>query len=187
MKNNNVVAIIGVKKDSKRLFKKNLRILGKYPLFWQSIKCFTKFLDSQNIYVATNSMYVKKFCNKKKINVIWRGPNKSYHEEQLFDVLKYAYSTLNFKPKYILSVLANSPFHTDKNILDLINLIKTDKYNEVRSFDKNGNETGLFAFKSKVLDTQFQISSHLGMICANAKEIHYLKELDGLKKKLKIT
>jgi hypothetical protein len=84
-------------------------------------------------------------------------------------------------------VLANSPFHTDKNILDLINLIKTDKYNEVRSFDKNGNETGLFAFKSKVLDTQFQISSHLGMICANAKEIHYLKELDGLKKKLKIT
>jgi hypothetical protein len=25
------------------------------------------------------------------------------------------------------------------------------------------------------------------MICANAKEIHYLKELDGLKKKLKIT
>jgi hypothetical protein len=56
----------------------------------------------------------------------------------------------------------------------------------VRSFDNHGNETGLFAFKSKVFDTQFQISSHLGMISANAKEIHYLKELNDLKKKLKL-
>jgi len=183
MKNNKIVAIIAVKKNSKRMRNKNLRILGKYPLFWRSIKCFTKLLNSQSIYVATNSMYVKKFCNKKKINVIWRGPNKSDHEEQLFDILKYAYSTLNFKPKYILSVLSNSPFHTSKNILDLINLIKTDKYDEVRSFDKHGNETGLFAFKSNVLDTKFQISSHLGMIYAEAKEIHYLKEFNELKKK----
>ena len=127
-------------------------------------------------------MLVKNFCKRRKINTIWRGPNKSDHEEQLFDVIKYVYSTLSFKPKYILSVLANSPFHTKKNILDLINMIKSDKYDEIRSFAKNGSETGLFAFKSKVLDSQFQISSHLGMISAEAKELHYLSEFKQLKK-----
>jgi CMP-N-acetylneuraminic acid synthetase len=176
------IAIIAIKKNSKRLNKKNLKILKKYPLFWHSIKCFFKVLSSKNIYIATNSLEVKNFCKKKKANIIWRGPNKSYDEEQLFDIIKYSYSTLNFKPKYILSVLANAPFHTKENIIDLITLIKTNKHDEIRSFDKNGNETGLFAFKSKVLDNQFQISSHLGMISAEAKEIHYLKEFNELKK-----
>lgn len=180
--NKKIIAIIAIKKNSKRLYKKNLKILKKYPLFWYSIKCFLKVINSKNIYVSTNSLKVKKFCQKKKINIIWRGPNKSYDEEQLFDVIKYSYSTLNFKPKYILSVLANAPFHTKENIIDLINLIKTNKYDEIRSFDKNGNETGLFAFKSNVLDSKFQISSHLGMISAEAKEIHYLKEFNQLKK-----
>jgi len=176
-----IIAIIAVKKNSIRLKNKNLLLINKQPLFWHSIKCFYDVLKTQDIYIATDSQKILAFCKKKKINVIWRGPNKTIDEEQLFEVLKYSYGTLKFKTKYVLSVLANSPFHTKQNVENLIKQIKKDKFDEVRSFDKHGQETGLFAFKSKIFHTRYEISNHIGAIPASAKEIHYKKEFLKLK------
>ena len=81
-------------------------------------------------------MHVKKFCNKKKINVIWRGPNKSYHEEQLFDVLKYAYSTLNFKPKYSIEHAINEIIMSFKKKL-IRESFDNDNFFNIRTLKKN--------------------------------------------------
>lgn len=181
--NKNLIAIIAIKKNSKRFPKKNLKIINKEPLFWHSVKPFLSILKPNDIYITTNSHDIKNFCLKKKLNIIWRGPNKSSDEEQLFDVIKFAYSTLNFTSNYVVSVLANSPFHSEKNLKDLKKQILTAKFDEVRSFDQDGNETGLFGFKSKIFLERYEISNHLGCIKGDAKEIHYKKEFQEIKKK----
>ena len=181
----NLIAIIAVKKNSIRFPKKNLQMINKEPLFWHSIKPFLSILKPKDIYIATDSEAIKNFCKKKKINIIWRGPNKNEDEEQLFEVIKYAYSALNFSSKYVLSVLANAPFHSIKNIKELKKQIITAKFDEVRSFDNGGNETGLFGFKSKIFSKRYEISNHLGCIKGDAKEIHYKKEFNQIKNNLK--
>ena len=84
----NLIAIIAVKKNSIRFPKKNLQMINKEPLFWHSIKPFLSILKPKDIYIATDSEAIKNFCKKKKINIIWRGPNKNEDEEQLFEVIK---------------------------------------------------------------------------------------------------
>lgn len=179
----NLIAIIAIKKNSKRFARKNLQIINKEPLFWHSIKPFLSVLKPKDIYIATDSQLIKSFCLKKRLNIIWRGPNKNIDEEQWFEVIKFAYSTLNFSSNYVISVLANSPFHSKKNLKDLKKQILTSKFDEVRSFDNNGNETGLFGFKSEIFSKRYEISNHLGSIKGDAKEIHYRKEFQIIKKK----
>ncbi len=55
-----------------------------------------------------------------------------------------------------------------------------DKHNfkEVRSFDKNGVENGLFLFKEDVILNNHNISTYLGCIINDGKEIHYKEELE---------
>ena len=181
--NKNLIAIIAIKKNSKRFPRKNLQLINKEPLFCHSIKPFLAILKPKDIYIATDSQWIKSFCLKKKLNVIWRGPNKNEDEEQWFEVIKFAYSSLNFSSNYVLSVLANSPFHSKKNLRDLKKQTLTSKFDEVRSFDKNGKETGLFGFKSKIFSKRYEISNHLGSIIGEAEEIHYKKEFKKIKKK----
>ena len=185
--NKNLIAIIAIKKNSKRFQKKNLQLINKEPLFWHSVKPFLTILKPKDIYIATDSQLIKKFCLKKKLNIIWRGPNKNKDEEPLFEVIKFAYSSLNFSSNFVLSVLANSPFHSKKNLRDLKKQTLSSKFDEVRSFDKNGKETGLFGFNSKMFSKKYEISSNLGSINGDAEEIHYKKEFQKIKKKFSIS
>ena len=187
MKPNNasIVAIIPVKGNSLRFPKKNLKILDGEPLFWHGIKCIINCKAIKDVFIATDSLQVKKYCLKRNVNIIWRGPNKKDHEEQFFDILKYAYGTLNKSYEYVISVLANSPEHKTEQVDEAIKMIKTNKFQEVRSYSEKGEETGLFAFRSFIFQNRFEISNHLGAIKSNSKEIHFKKEFQQLKKRFK--
>ena len=63
----NLIAIIAIKKNSKRFARKNLQIINKEPLFWHSIKPFLSVLKPKDIYIATDSQLIKSFCLKKNI------------------------------------------------------------------------------------------------------------------------
>lgn len=180
-----VVAIIAVKKKSRRLKNKNILLIDKKPLFFHTIKpaINSKLID--NVFVSTNSVTVQAFCESFKINTIWRGPNKSRTNEPLFDVLKYSYSTLNKSYKYLVTILANAPGHTTKEINDAIKLIKKKKLSEVRAFNAKGEETGLLVFEIKEFMKKSQISSYVGMIKSSAIEIHTQKDFNYYKQKLK--
>ncbi len=180
-----IVAIIPVKKNSIRFPKKNLKILNGKPLFWHSITCIINSTNIDKVYVATDSQDVKKYCIKKGVKIIWRGPNKSDNEEQFFDVVKYAYATLDKSYDYVISVLANSPQHNVKKVDEAIKMITTNKFQEIRSYNNKGEETGLFAFRSDIFKRRFEISNHLGAIKSNSNEIHYKKEFEKLKKILR--
>ena len=180
-----IVAIIAVKKKSKRLKNKNILKIKKKPLFFYAIQPLIKSKLINEIYVSTNSKIVEKYCNIFKIKTIWRGPNKSKTNEPLLDVLKYSYSTLNKSYKYLITILANAPGHTIKEIEKAIKLIKKKKLSEVRSFNSKGEETGLLVFNINELLKKNQISSYIGMIKSSAHEIHSKKDFYQFKKSLK--
>lgn len=181
----NVVAIIAVKKNSRRLKNKNILLINKKPLFFYTIKPLINSKLIDRIFVATNSKIVETYCKNFKINTIWRGPNKSKTNEPLLDVLKYSYSTLDKSYKYLVTILANAPGHTTKEINNAIKLIEKKKLSEVRSFDSRGQETGLLVFNIKELMKKNQISSYVGMIKSSAVEIHYKKDFQQFKKKIR--
>lgn len=180
-----VVAIIAVKKNSKRLKNKNILNIKKKPLFFYTIQPLIKSKLINELYVSTNSRIVENYCKIFKIKTIWRGPNKSKTNEPLLDVLKYSYSTLKKSYKYLITILANAPGHTSKQIEKAIKLIRTNKFSEVRSFNSKGQETGLLVFNIKELLKKNQISSYIGMIKSSAIEIHYKKDFYKFKKSLK--
>lgn len=182
---NDVVAIVAVKKNSKRLKNKNILKIKKKPLFYHTIRPLIKSKLINEIYISTNSKIVEHYCNILKIKTIWRGPNKSKTNEPLLDVLKYSYSTLNKSYKYLITILANAPGHTIKEIEKAVKLIKKNKLSEVRSFNSRGQETGLLVFNINELLKKNQISSYVGMIKSSATEIHSKKDFYKFKKNFK--
>lgn len=170
------VAIIAVKKNSKRLRNKNLLKFKNKPLFLISISPLLKLKHMMDIFISTNSKEVKLICEKENIPIIWRGPNKSGSNEPLLDILKYSYSSLNNKYKYLITILANSPGHKKNQIIKSMKLIEKKKYHEIRSFNYKGEETGLMIFNIKELLKKNNISSYIGMIKSDCFEIHYKKD-----------
>mgnify|MGYP006170743303 CR=1 FL=1 len=172
-----VVAIIAVKKKSNRLKNKNVLLINNKPLFLHTIDPLIKSKKIKDIYIATNSGAVKDYCKyNTKIKIIWRGPNKSKTNEPLIDVLKFSYSTIQKSYKYIITILANAPGHTVKQVNDALTLIKKKNLSEVRSFNAGGEETGLIVFNAKNFSKKKEISSYIGMIKSSAKEIHFRSE-----------
>ena len=170
------VAIIAVKKNSRRLKNKNLLKFKKKPLFLITISPLLKLRDKIDIFISTNSEEVKSICNKENIPIIWRGPNKSEPNEPLIDVLKYSYSSLNHKYKYLITILANSPGHKKDQILKSLKLIEKNNYHEIRSFNSSGEESGLMIFNVTELLKKKDISSYIGMVKSECFEIHYEKD-----------
>ena len=75
--------------------------------------------------------------------------------------------------------MANCPGHTELDVKRALNKITSDKsINEIRSFDKDGNETGLMVFKKKVIMENSSISSHIAAIQTNGFEVHRKNDLD---------
>ena len=178
-----VVAIIAVKKNSSRLKNKNILLINNKPLFLHTIDPLIKSEKIKHVYIATNSKTVKNYSRySNKIKIIWRGPNKSNTNEPLIEVLKFSYSSIQKSYKYIITILANSPGHTKKQVNEAIDLIKKKDLSEVRSFNSSGEETGLMVFNVKNFIKKKEISSYLGMIKSSASEIHYKKDFDRYKK-----
>ena len=170
------VGIIIAKENSNRFKGKNIFPVNGKPLFWYNVQCL---LDAgiKDIYVATDSPVIKQYCIDKNINVIDREINIIYDEQAWFDVIKYCYFNLNKKYDVIVSILANCLNHKSEDILKGLELLEKNNLQEIRSFNKEGVENGIIMLKEKVILTKHEISSYIGSIKTNGKEIHYRDEL----------
>lgn len=184
-----VVGIVAAKENSSRFPGKNYFVLNGVPLFWHSVQPLLDSTYVDDVYVATNSEVISSYCKNKNVKVIWRGPNCSDNDEPLLSILKYAYQSLSTHYQYLITIMANCPFHTASTVDNALLKIQTGNYNEIRSFNSNGDENGLMVFKSSIIKEHLQISSHIGSINAEAMEIHYESEIEtalALKKASKI-
>lgn len=173
-----IVGIVAAKANSNRFPGKNEFVLNGAPLFWHSVQPLLDSVKVNKVYVATNSNVIREYCEKNDVSVIWRPKNATANNDPLLSVLKFAYCNLDDPYEMIVTIMANCPGHTSKTVDDAIDRMKQGGFLEMRSFNSKNEESGLMIFHKEVIANYVQISSHIGSIYSDVKEIHYREDLN---------
>lgn len=175
-----ICGIVVAKQNSNRFPNKNIFKYKKYPLFWHSVLPLLESDKVDKVYVSTDSLYIKEYCEKRGVSILWRGPNINSDNDPIFKVIKFAYQSMDHKSNICVSIMANCPGHTPSDVENSINILIKNDLNEVRSFDKNNIENGIIVFNTRIFDTYDKISSYVGGVFTSGKEIHFKRELDDI-------
>lgn len=178
------VGIVCAKKNSSRFPNKNIQDLNGIPLFWYSVLPLVKSSLVDDVYVATDSKDIRTYCENRNVKVIHRGVNANHNDESLLGVLRYAYKCISKSYDNIVTIMANCPRHTQQSVDSAISLLENKNLFEVRSFNSLGEESGLLVFREKVILESSEISSYMGFVMSEVKEIHTKEELDETKDRL---
>ena len=173
-----IVGIVAAKGNSKRFPGKNLYSVDNVPMFWHSVLPLIKSQSVDKVYVATDSLEIKNFCETRDVPVIWRGPNASRDEDKLITILRFGYYSLSEDPDAVVTIMANCPGHTAEAVDKVVKLLVDNNLNEARTFSSDGQESGLMVFSKKILQSNQDISYYIGATTEDVKEIHYLEDLD---------
>ena len=168
-----ILGLVAAKDKSNRFVGKNKHIHHGRPLFWHSVEPLLESEKVDEVYVITDSDYIKSYCEERNVGVIWRPKNATRAEDKLINILRFGYYNLNKEYDIVVSLMANCPGHSTNVINDGINLLQNKKLREVRSFNKDGDESGLLIFSKEILQNNFDISYYIGGLTSDVKEIHY--------------
>jgi len=171
------IGIVAAKSNSKRLPNKNVISVDGSPLFWHSVAPMLESSIIKKVYVATDSDFIKKYCEDRGVSIIWRKPNASRDEDKLINILRYAYYCIDENAETVTTIMANCPGHTSKQIDAAIEMLKQKKLKEVRSFNSFGEESGLMVFSKEIMQENSDISYYIGCVVDEVKEIHYKEDL----------
>lgn len=166
-----VCGIMAAKEHSKRFPGKN-RLMYKHNL---SILCDA--VGRENVFMFTDDMEIMGYCIKKAgVWVIQKGINFDDEYNHL-DILRYCIMNLNNKYDIIVSILCNTVGHTSEKIREAVRALQDHpEAIEVKSFDHDGCQSGIFAFWADRLPEK---RHRIAMIISNGKEIHYKEELEA--------
>jgi len=157
------------KKISKRFPNKNLL------LFRENAEILIKCLGAENVYMLTDDYRIKAKCQVMGIAVIDKNINID-DELSYLDVLRFVYMSISKEYDFIVTILCNSIHHTKWSVMAGLKTIRNDsRVMEVRSFDEEGNQSGIFIFRGNKLPEKWH---HMASVVSNGKEIHYRSELD---------
>ena len=172
-----IVGIIAAKENSNRFPGKNIYELNGVPLFWHSVSPLLQSKRVDDVYVVTDSLYIKEYCIERDVNVLWRPKNATIDEDPLLSIMKFAYYNLDVPYDFIVTIMANCPGHTVDSVDEAIELIEKNDFLEIRSFNNKNEESGLMIFRKNVIINNSQISSHIGFIKSDTKEIHFKNDI----------
>tara|TARA_B110000438_G_C15756522_1_gene625359 strand:+ start:459 stop:986 length:528 start_codon:yes stop_codon:yes gene_type:complete len=173
-----ILGLVAAKENSNRFKNKNNYLYKNKPLFWHSVKPLLDSDKIDDVYVITDSDEIKKYCEKRNVQVIWRPKNSTRDEDKLINVLRFGYYSLDKSYDTIVAIMANCPGHTKTAINKGIDLLKKNNLREVRSFNVMGEESGLLIFSKKIMTNNFDISYYIGNVQSNVKEIHFKEDLN---------
>lgn len=172
-----VLGLVAAKENSNRFPNKNIHKVNEVPMFMNSVQPLIDSKLVNDVYVITDSEYIKTYCNKNNINVIWRARNASRDEDKLITILRYAYYNLDIEYDIVVSLMANCPNNSSLDIEKGITILQENNLKEVRGFDSNGVENGLMVLDKNIIQSNRDISYYLGGVITQGKEIHYKKDL----------
>lgn len=110
MEKNRTVAIIPARGGSKRLPKKNIRLLGDYPLLVHSIKYALEHSDIiEAVYVSTDNAEIKQIALENGANVIDRPEELSSDNASTLSVLQHAVNQLSSTISDIILLQPTNP------------------------------------------------------------------------------
>lgn len=133
-KNIKNIVLIPARSGSKRIANKNIRPFFGKPILLHTVEIIRKSLFKNNIYVSTNSDYIKNICNRNNIFCDELRPKElSNDSASVVDVLSYEINRLNTFFPYIENIaliLPCSPLLDSKDINKALKLynIKKKKY-----------------------------------------------------------
>lgn len=126
---NKVVAIIPIKKNSKRVKKKNFIKINKVPLFEILLRKIKK-CDFDEIYVDSDSKIIKNFCKKNNLKYIKRLPKLALDNANGNDLLNYHSKII--KADYYFQIFITAPLMSVKTINRCIRILKrTRKFDSI--------------------------------------------------------
>ena len=174
------LGIVAAKSQSLRFPGKNRYKYRDHPLFWHSVEPLVSSQRMQDVIVTTNCSEIANYCKNSGVEIYERHINAIENEAPLIEVLKQVCLNYPLPFDYVVTIMANCPGHTSENVHFAVEtMLKKPELNELRSFDKNGDETGLMIFKKDVVMKSTAISSHIGSIQTNGFEVHYEKDFLG--------
>ena len=172
-----ILGLVAAKNNSNRFPGKNTYIYKDEPLFWHSVKLLLDSTKIDDVYVITDSDYIKSYCEERGVRIIWRPKNATRDEDKLISILRFGYYSLDKEYDTIVTLMANCPGHSVDVIDNSIDLLKDKGLREVRSFNKSGNESGILIFSKEILQNNFDISYYIGGGMSDVKEIHYEEDI----------
>lgn len=134
---NKLIAMIPARAGSKRVPKKNIRMINGKPLISYVIETVSKINEIDEIYVNTDDEVIKDLVqnNYPKIKIYHRKPehatDKATNDEFMYDFLK------NTQTNSVIQVLPTSPFITSEEIYEFISKFKEEKLDTLISTKKN--------------------------------------------------
>ena len=135
MKKNFIIDIlICAKENSKGLYKKNTKLLKGKPMICWTFEQANKIKKIRNIYVSTDSTYIKKLAIEHSIKVPYMRPkNLCVSKSREWDVWKYHLNKIykdseNIAPNAILILPATCPNRNLQDVQGVINKFKKSKF-----------------------------------------------------------
>jgi len=178
------VAIIPAKTDSKRLKKKNLRVIANKTLVEHSILHAKKSNYVKDIIVTSNDEQVEEIAKRHSCVFYWRDEN-FMGEREVADVYVNVFQN-DFKnhgewriPQMATHVIGIQPDHPDRTnkLDDLIDYYVDNKYDDLVTVDRDGTRNGSIRILRAKDVRHGNISRRVGSYLDDCTNIHSEEDL----------
>ena len=155
LKNMKILAIIPARSGSKGIKNKNIKIFCKKPLLYWIGKEAKQSRLINKIIVSTDSLKIKRICQKYNLDVPFLRPKKiSEDNSKSVDLIFHAVNFFNNKNQffdYVVLLEPTSPFTTAKDIDNAIEQLykKRNQADAIVGVSENINRHPIYNFKIK--------------------------------------
>ena len=169
-----ILALILARKNSERLPKKNLRILGHKPLISWTIDLLKKIKHMDNILVSTDSKKIQKVALKSNVLCPKMRPkhlsgDKTTSEQSALYELRW-YEKSYCKVDGLLLMQPTSPFIRPRDVSNCVKVMRgRDKWNSVQT-------VSLCPHQYHALNQRSLFNQQVAFICPEERELSYNKQ-----------
>tara|TARA_B100001057_G_C22849445_1_gene950369 strand:+ start:538 stop:1146 length:609 start_codon:yes stop_codon:yes gene_type:complete len=174
------LVIIPAKTDSKRVKKKNLRLINNKTLVEHAIDYALNSSLVEQVIVTTESEEVKKIASKYKEVRVFLREKEFMGEREVADVYinvlqndlkKYEMEDLITKISHVVGVQPDHPDRTT-NLDDLLKYAIENKYDDLFTVDSHGTRNGAVRITKKDFVLSGTMSRRVGSFLDDCTNIH---------------
>ena len=144
------IAIIPARGGSKRLYQKNIKLIGGIPLLVHSIlyaQANSEIIDE--IYVSTNDAETKKIALQFGAKVIDRPESLSGDLEPTVTALKHVLETINVDVENVILLQPTNPLRPENLLKDAFRAYERERYDSLFTVTGNDKKFG------KIVENKF--------------------------------
>lgn len=181
------VAVIPARGGSKRLPRKNLQPLFGKPLIVWSIEASLAAHQVDGVFVSSDDEEILELARHHGAQTIERPGSLADDATPKIEAIRHAHQWLreaqDLEPEIIVSVQANSPEMSARDLDKAVQLLEGMNCWEVFSIDENDVMNGAIrALRSHCLYNTF-LSAHMAVIRTNYVDVHTSEDLASIEQR----